>query len=285
MSDHRDDFIISIRYALLKKGAKQKFSLFFLIILSILIVAADRYSLPLMSPTRAVLNDLVYHVSVIASQPTKLKKYLVQKTKKHYNVVSENQFLKQEMQFLKKQKFNNAYLASENEILKKALHLNDDKSFEQYFSVTAKVILDPESPFLKSILINRGTKNNITKGMTVFHNDYLMGIIIESNYLTSRVLLLTDLNSKIPIIIEESGVNAILEGTGKKLKLRLSYLPNNYKIEPDKIIFTSGKGGFLSPGIPLAVTYLDKKNKVLIKLLGDPDQALIVNVTNGQINQ
>ena len=285
MADHRDDFIIAIRYALLKKGAKQKFSLFFLILLSIAIITLDKISLPLMTPARAVLNDIVYHVSVASSQPAKLKNFLVNKTKQHYYVMNENKFLKQEMEFLKKQKFNNAYLASENELLKKALYLNDDKSFEQYFSVAAKVILDQESPFLKSILINRGTKNNITKGMTVFHNDYLMGIIIESNYLTSRVLLLTDLNSKIPVIIEESGVNAILEGTGKKLKLRLSYLPNNYKIEPDKIIFSSGKGGFLSPGIPLAVTYLGKKNKVLIKLLGDPDQALIVNVTNGQINQ
>ena len=76
MSDHRDDFIISIRYALLKKGAKQKFSLFFLIVLSILIITLDKYSFSYMKSARGVLNDLVYHVSIISSQPVVFKKYI-----------------------------------------------------------------------------------------------------------------------------------------------------------------------------------------------------------------
>ena len=121
--------------------------------------------------------------------------------------------------------------------------------------------------------------------MTVFYKDYLLGTIIETNYLTSRVLLLTDLNSKLPVLIENTEVNAILEGTGNKKDLNLAYLPDQYKIEPNQLIFTSGKDGFLVPGIPVAESYLDQKNKVLIKLLADPDQALIVHVTNGQINR
>ena len=67
MADHRDDFIIAIRYALLKKGAKQKFSLFFLILLSIAIITLDKISLPLMTPARAVLNDIVYHVLIFSN--------------------------------------------------------------------------------------------------------------------------------------------------------------------------------------------------------------------------
>jgi rod shape-determining protein MreC len=285
MADHRDDFIIAIRYALLKKGAKQKFSLFFLIILSISIITLDRISPPYTTPVRAILNDLVYHVSVISSQPLKLKNNLIKKISKHYDVMGENIYLKQEMEYLKKQKFNNSFLSSENEILKQALDLSINKNFEQNFSIAAKIILDQESPFLKSVLINKGTKNDMLKGMTVFSKDYLVGTVIETNYLTSRVLLLTDLNSKLPVIIEGTDINAILEGTGKNLNLRLNYLPENYQIEENKLIFTSGKDGFLSAGIPVAKTYLNKKNKVLIKLLSDPDQALIVNVTNGQINQ
>ena len=285
MAEHRDDFIIAIRYALLKKGAKQKFSLFFLILLSISIITLDKFSLPFMSPIRAMLNDIIYHVSVVSAQPDRLRKLIVLKTKEHYYVLNENKYLKKEMEFLKKQKFNNAYLSSENQLLKKALNFSDSTGFEQNFSISAKVILDQQSPFLKSILINKGTKNGITKGMTVFSKDYLMGTVIETNFLSSRVLLLSDLNSKVPIIIAKTDINAILEGTGKKEKLRLNYLPENYQIEVNTIFFTSGKDGFLTPGIPVAKSYLDKKNKISIKLLGDPDQALIVNVTNGQINQ
>ena len=284
MADNRDDFIIAIRYALLKKGAKQKFSLFFLILLSILIITLDRFSPPFLGPVKGVLNDLVYHVSVASAQPVKLKKYLTKKIVQHYGVKNENKLLKKEIEFLKKQKFNNAFLASENQILKEALDISDIKNFDQNFSVIAKVIIDQGSPFLKSILINKGTKSGVEKGMTVFSKDYLMGFVIESNYLISRVLLLTDLNSKIPVIVQDSNVNAILEGSGNKKELRLSYLPENYIIEPNKIIFTSGKGGFLKSGIPVAISYLDKKNNVLIKLLGDPDQALIVSVTKGKNN-
>ena len=285
MADHRDDFIIAIRYALLKKGAKQKFSLFFLIILSISIITLDKIRPPFMTPVKAILNDFVYHVSVASAQPVKLRNNIIQKITKHYDVMGENIYLKQEMEYLKKQKFNNAFLSLENEILKQALDLSINKNFEQNFSIAAKIILDQESPFLRSVLINKGTKNDMLKGMTVFSKDFLVGTVIETNYLTSRVLLLTDLNSKLPVIIEGTDINAILEGTGKKFNLRLNYLPENYKIEENKLIFTSGKDGFISAGIPVAKTYLNKKNKVLIKLLSDPDQALIVNVTNGQINQ
>jgi len=285
MADYRDDFIIAIRYALLKKGAKQKFSLFFLIILSISIITLDKFSPPFMNTARVILNDFVYHVSVVSSQPLKFKKYMSNKIKLHYNLIEENKFLKKEMEFLKKQRFNNAFLASENELLKKAIDFVDEKNFVQNFSILAKVILDQKSPFLKSLLINKGTKNGVIKGMTVFSNDYLMGTVIETNYLTSRILLLTDLNSKLPIIIENTNINGILTGTGDKNNLQLNYLPENYEIEVGKIIFTSGKDGFLAAGIPVAKTYFSKKDKILIKLLGDPDQSLIVNVTNGQINQ
>jgi len=282
MADHRDDFIIAIRYALLKKGAKQKFSLFFLILLSISIIGLDKFSYPFMIKTRAILNDFVYHVSIASSQPAILSKHIVNKTKSHFLVMSENKFLKKEMEYLKQQKFNNAYLSSENEIFKRALDMSDSRGFEQNFSITAKVILDQKSPFLKSILINKGTNSGVGKGMTVFSENYLMGIIIETNFLTSRVLLLTDLNSKIPVIIEGKGTSALLEGTGKKKDLYLNYLPDNYEIEAGKIIFTSGKDGYLVEGIAVAKTYFVNE-EVKIKLLGDPDQALIVNVTNGQM--
>ena len=145
-------------------------------------------------------------------------------------------------------------------------------------------MLDQESIFLKSILLSKGSKSGIEKGMTVFNKEYLMGTVIETNYVSSRVLLLSDLNSKLPISIEGTDINAILEGTGEKLNLKLRYLPEKYELEPKKIFFTSGKDGFLTPGIPVAESYLNKKKETLIRLLGDPDQALIVNVTDGRIN-
>jgi rod shape-determining protein MreC len=282
MPDSRDDFIIAIRYALLKKGAKQKFSLFFLISLSIAVVTLDKLSVPFVQTTRAVLNDFVYKVSVVASSPGKFASYVNQEKKKHFNVVKKNKILKEEIEILNSKRYNALFLKTENEYLKKNLSLSDDITYENQFSVIARVILDQTSPYLKSLIINKGKKDDIIKGMSVFSNKYLIGTIVESNYLSARVLLITDLNSKIPVMIQDSDVNGILAGSGSKTDLNLEYLPDQFILEPNKIIYTSGKDGYLKTGLPVAETYLSKDNLLKIRSLADPQQASIIHVTKGQ---
>jgi len=282
MADHRDDFIIALRYALLKKGAKQKFSLFFLISFSVLILVLDNLSVPFIKSTRAVLNDFVYRAAVVVSTPGKFFSYLNLEKNKHFNIVNKNKILKKEIRLLKINRHNSLFLKTENENLKKVLNIANLSTYGENTSVVARVILDPESPYLKSLLINKGTKNGIIKGMTVFSKGYLIGTIVESNYLTARVLLITDLNSRIPVVLQDTNINAILTGAGKKTNLSLEYLPESFVAAPDKIIYTSGKDGFLAAGLPVAKTYLNKKSKLRIKSLADPGQALIIYVTKGQ---
>ena len=118
MADSRDDFIISIRYALLKKGAKQKFSLFFLISLSILIITLDILSSPFIKSTRAILNDLVYEVAIVTSSPGKFISYLGTKGTNHYNIVNKNKILKKEVEALKSERYDSLFLKTEREIKK-----------------------------------------------------------------------------------------------------------------------------------------------------------------------
>ena len=285
MADSRDDFIIAIRYALLKKGTKQKFSLFFLISLSILIITLDKLSLPIVSSTRAVINDLVYEVAYIAATPGKFLSYLNKKQKDHFNTVNKNKILIEEIESLKSDRYDNLYLKTENYSLRKVLDLSNEGYKKDEISIKARVIIDQNSPYLKSLLVSKGRKQNIIKGMSVFSKGYLIGTIIESNYITARVLLITDLNSKIPVVIEGTNTNAILGGTGKKTDLRLDYLPDGFILEPNKILYTSGKDGFLAIGLPVAETYLDKKNNLRIKSLADPRQASIINISKGQFNK
>jgi|TARA_B110001452_G_scaffold265600_1_gene270581 rod shape-determining protein MreC len=282
MSDSRDDFIIALRYSLLKKGAKQKFSLFFLIIFSITIITLDKLSIPPVNFVRSTINDLVYRITIIAAVPGNVIVYLGSKTKKHLNIYSENIALKEELDLLKKKKYEISYFKTENENLKLALGLENIKITVEDTITIANVMVDQRSPFLKSVLINKGTKHNIIKGMTVFSKNYLIGTVIETNYLSSRVLLITDLNSKIPSIIEDTDINVILAGRGNKNDFTLEYLPENFLLSANKIIFTSGKDGFLKSGMPVAETYLDKNNIVKIRSLVDPQQASIVHITKGQ---
>ena len=81
--------------------------------------------------------------------------------------------------------------------------------------ILAKVLIDRESPFLKSIILNKGTKDNVKMGMAIIDGVYLVGQIIEVNYTNSRALLLSDLNSKIPSVLAPQNIQAVVSGTGK----------------------------------------------------------------------
>ena len=285
MAEQRDDFIIALRYALLKKGTQQKFSLFFLIVFAIIILTLDRLSFTYIQKTRAVLNDLIYQVAIVTSSPEKFTKYIVKLTADHYAVYRENETLKEEIEVLRNEKIQSEYLLTENTILKEALQLTGSKSLEQDVSIIARVLIDQQSPYLKSLLLNKGTKDGVLKGMTVFSKKYLIGTIIESNFLTSRVLLINDLNSRIPVIIENTSVNAILTGLGKDNSLALEYLPEQFQLTTGRNIYTSGKDGVLAAGIPVGETYTDKNENVKVRSLVDINQALFVNVTNGQLRK
>ena len=285
MAEQRDDFIIALRYALLKKGTQQKFSLFFLIIFAIIVITLDKLSFSYIQKTRAILNDLIYQVAIVTSSPEKFTKYMIKLTADHYSVYKENEVLKEEIEVLRNEKIQNEYLLTENAILKEALKLTGSKTLEQDVSIIAKVIIDQQSPYLKSLLLNKGTKDGVIKGMTVFSKKYLIGTIIESNFLTSRVLLINDLNSRIPVIIENTSVNAILTGLGKDNSLDLQYLPEQFQLTTGRNIYTSGKDGVLAAGIPVGETYTDKNEEVKVRSLVDINQALYVNVTNGQLRR
>ena len=143
-------------------------------------------------------------------------------------------------------------------------------------SIIAKVLLDKDSPFLKSIVINRGSKSGINKGMPVVDGNYLIGKIVEVNYLSSRVLLLNDLNSRIPITFGKEPIQAILSGKGEN-KPVLEYLPELYEPYGNQTVFTSGKDGLLLPGIPVGKTEMDELN-VKVRLFSDPNQLSFVTV-------
>ena len=133
-------------------------------------------------------------------------------------------------------------------------------------------MVDKNSPFLKSIIINKGTRAGILKGMPVTKDNYLVGRVVETNYLSSRVLLLNDLNSRIPVTLDE-GAQAILSGSGLNKPI-LEYLPEDYEILEEINVFASGKDGIFSPGTPIGKT--NDAGEVI--LFVDPNQLSFVTV-------
>ena len=273
MATNRDDFSIAIRSALLQRGAKQKFSLFVLILLSILIFILDTADLKPVQIMRSLINDGIYRVSAITSSPIKASKSTKDFLSEHFSVYKENERLKVELEEFKKKNFNSLYLETQNRNLQNIVELNEKS---KYNTVTSKIILDKNSPYLNSVVINKGRNAGILLGMPVLNKGNLVGRIVEVNFTSSRILLLNDLNSRIPVVISPKGSQAILSGTGDLLP-SLQYLPENYQINDDNLVFTSGKDGIFFSGISVGEVILDK-GIFKVKLFSDPNQINFVSV-------
>ena len=278
MSSSRDDFSIAFRSALLQRGGAQKFSLIFLIFLAGIIFFLDVFGFGFMKPIRSIINDGIYRVSLVASSPSRFVPQATGGITDLFNIKSENEKLKKALEVYRQKELSVEYLSNQNKNLRKILD-SDDTLFKENI-VLSKVLIDKSSPYLKSIIINRGSKSGLLKGMPVMDKDFLIGRIVETNYLSSRVLLLTDLNSRIPVTFGEEGTQAILKGSGGSRPV-LEYLPEGYVVEEGIKVFTSGKDRIFLPGSPIGTTTADGK----VKLFSESSQLSFVKVDLSKQNK
>ena len=273
----RDDFSIAIRSAFLKKGNKQKFSLLALIIASLVLLSLESINSKSLNFVRSAIKDVIYRTSFIVSIPGNTISPMFTTIQSHFKVYEQYELMKLKLQQLKNQQNQIAYLKIENDKLKKVIN---DIDIYNYESVTSRVLMDKESPFLKSVILNKGFNSGLKKGMPVLKGSYFVGRITEVNYLSSRVLLISDLNSKIPVLIEPRGYQAIMSGTGGDLAL-LDFLPKNHQLEAGNLVYTSGTGGIFFSGIPIGRVELIEE-KFYVKFFSDLNQLYLINVITSE---
>ena len=273
METNRDDFIIAIRSAFLKKGNRQRFSLTTLIVISIIILIFEKYNFKAINLLKTSLKEIVYRSTFIVSVPENLVKNAYKLSLEHINLYEDYKKLNLEYKKLKAENLNIEFIKSENKILKSKIEDIKDQKNE----VLAKVIIDKQSPFLKSLIVNRGSKDKIELGMAVLDGDFLVGKVVEVNYLTSRILLLSDLNSKIPVSIEPNGIQSILSGTGGKHGKLQYLLGDNLNIKGEDEVFTSGSGNIFNAGIPVGTVKI-KDNLPEIIFHSDFSQLRLVKI-------
>ena len=270
----RDDFIIAIRSAFLKKQNKQRFSLIFLIFLSLIFLILGRIDFKAINYVKISIKEIVYRSSFVVSVPENYLKKTYQAIQSHFIIYDDYFEIKSEIKELKQQKTLDKFIVQENERLKKII----DDYLEESEVQVAKIIIDKDSPFLRSLIVNKGSKNNIKLGMAVLDGSYLIGKVIEVNYLTSRILLLSDLNSKIPVIIEPGSFQSILSGTGRNHGI-IQYLKESYSIEEDSTVYTSGAGGVFKTGIPIGKIKKNELNEEKkVEFLSDFSQLRFVKI-------
>ena len=273
METSRDDFVIAIRSAFLRKGAKQKFSLFVLILISAALLSLEFFHIKPLNTFRALTKDFIYRSSFIINLPFQSISKSIEEVQNHFEMYREYGTLKKTIKNTSAIENEIKFYKAENRELKKIIEEESNLIDE---ILVSKVLIDKKSPFLKSIIINKGFNFGIEKGMAVLDGFYMIGRITEVNYLSSRALLISDLNSKIPVMIEPSGAKAIMSGTGKDYAI-LDFLPKNQKLENDNIVYTSGSDGIFSAGIPIGKIKLFEK-KYRVEFFSDLSQINFIKV-------
>ena len=248
MATSRDDFVIAFRSAFLKKKDKQKFSLLTLLFLSILVIILSNYNFKVIQLIKIGINEFTYRASFLISTPENKIQKINSQIKDHLKVYDNYKNLELELEKLKQKKLTNNFLKMENEKLRDLINESINSN-----EILARVLIDKKSPFLRSIILNKGTKDKLKIGMAVVDEVHLVGKVIEVNFTNSRVLLLSDLNSKIPVVLEPIGMQAVVSGTGGT-NGKIQYTKEEYSddINNQEIIaYTSGLGGLFKPGLPV----------------------------------
>jgi len=255
METSRDDFVIALRSAFLKKGTQQRFSLLSLIFFSVILLILGSFNFKVIDYVEKTIKEIVYRSSFIVSGPENILKNNYLSINSHLKLYEENKKNIIELNRLRGKDLSQKINILENIKYKKLI---DDYFIEDNEAV-AKVLIDKLSPFLRSIIINKGSKNNIELGMVVLDEGYLVGKIVEVNFFTSRVLLISDINSKIPVLLQPGDIQAIMSGKDKQEGV-LQYVRNKNLSEIDEEIqvLTSGAGGLFKSGIPIGEIDVDE---------------------------
>ena len=258
MASSRDDFIIAIRSAFLKRSTQQKFSLLTLLLVSIFVIILSSLDYKVIRYLKIGINEVVYRSSFVVSIPENFLKNSFINITDYTTFFNDYKKKKDELNQLKSKNISSEIIQFENKELKELI--NDYVSSSD--KLLAKIIVDHDSPFLKSIIINKGSKDGIKIGTNIYDQSYLVGRVIEVNYKTSRVLLLSDLNSNVPATIAPQNVQTIITGTGDNHG-QIKYIKDGLsdKLTEESIVYTSGTGAIFKSGVPIGKIRISEKDK------------------------
>ena len=166
-------------------------------------------------------------------------------------------------------------LEAENKSLRELMNVKVDP---QHTYITARILTDSSATFAKSLLVSAGRTDGVKKGQAVISGDGLIGRVVEAGENTARVLLITDMNSRVPVIIEGSSQHAIFAGRNQQSGALL-HLPPETKVKKDDRIITSGLGGVFPVGLPVGVVQ-QTGDEVLVQPFADFNRLMNVRIVN-----
>jgi rod shape-determining protein MreC len=165
-------------------------------------------------------------------------------------------------------------LDGENAQLRALMRVSDETKIPV---ISTRVVSDPGGPFVRAILLDAGFSKGVGKFQPVMDASGVVGRIVTVGRQSSRALLLTDLNSRIPVFIRRTGDRAILVGDNSD-RPKLAYLPMQSSAKVGDEVFTSGDGGIFPAKLPVGTVDFVDGPTVRVKLAADLSRLDLVNV-------
>ena len=260
--------------ALPLKTVVQRFAFVLLVGAALAIMILSRAEPRLVESLRGAVSDSTAPILEFFSHPTASLATLIEDFDAVIDVHEINTQLEKRNAVLLKWQATAERMVHENEELRRLLNVVPDPKAQ---FITARVISDSGGPFVRTVLINAGESNKVRKGQAVIASEGLIGRIVSAGQHSARILLLTDLNSRVPVVVESSRERAILTGdnTGRP---RLEFLAVNARVGVGDRIVTSGQGGLFPPGLDVGVVSVVDEERVLVRPYVNWDRLELVSV-------
>ncbi|HML09523.1 MAG TPA: rod shape-determining protein MreC [Stellaceae bacterium] len=231
------------------RAAIQRTTLPVLVLLSGAVIILGKADQLLFDSLRTRVTDTVAPVLNAIAQPINAVGNVVDRVKMVVTTFQENTRLEAENEKLLHWQQAALNLDAENQQLRGLLKAVPRTAVSY---VTSRVIANSGGAFVRMVLINAGSEDRVGRGQAVITGEGLVGRLTEVGDRASRVLLITDLNSRIPVTIESTHVPAVLAGDNSE-RPRLLYVPAGDTVKVGDRIVTSGEGGVFPPGLPIGV--------------------------------
>ena len=229
------------------KTLLQRFAFLSLIGLTFALMLIGKADTVLVERARDAATDAVTPVLRVMSEPAAAVADFVNNLRELAAIREENAELHESNARLLQWQSAAQRLESENKSLRGLTALVPEPTATY---VTARVVADTGGAFAQSILITAGQSSGVKKGQIVLSGEGLVGRVMQAGLYSARVLLITDINSRIPVLVGEAGNRAILAGDNG-LRPRLLFLGNKTAAAPGDKVVTSGDAEAFPPGLPI----------------------------------
>ncbi|MBN2629310.1 MAG: rod shape-determining protein MreC [Rhodobacteraceae bacterium] len=246
-----------------------------LLVLALLgLFALWRIDSPRVERFRAALVDRVVPSFDWAMAPVTKAAGMIEQFQSYASLYEQNQDLRRELQQMKAWKEAALQLEQQNARL---LDLNQVRLDPKLTHVTGQVLADSGSPFRQSVLINVGARDGIVDGWATMDGIGLVGRISGVGTRTSRVILLTDTNSRIPVTVQPSGQKGLLSGDNSALP-PLEFLENPDEVRPGDRVISSGDGGMFPAGLLVGQVVMGNDRRLRVSLSADYQRLVFLRV-------